>query len=173
MKKWAVGLFLCYPLLPLAFWLGLALFDAKLYGVLALPYYALLLASTWNLGKLEGWSGRFYLLAFAITCLHICGAALMLLKIVPDPSEAKNVLIGLMMVSILAVYVAATWAASALAYRLKSWPEMLLQLLAPVFLALGIWYNLGTSIFVLTFGVPAVDALSLSMRLLKEPEQSA
>lgn len=170
MKRWAFGFFLCYPLLPVAFGCGLGLLKHQWFAIFTILYYALLLACTWNLRRLGGWVGRWYLLAFAITCLHLSGVAGMLLKNAPDPFwHGQDQLFGLVLLTIPGVYVAATWAGSALAFRLGRPWQGVLQLLCPVVL-FGLAGCLGSTVVLLAFGGQAVHALVLTLKLVHAVE---
>lgn len=174
MKRWAIGFFLCYPLLPVGFICGMGLFERKPFALVAILYYALLLACTWNLRRLGGWAGRWYALAFAITCLHLSCVGGMLLQ-----NKARGVwgggddFIGLILVTIPGVYVAATWAGAALAFGLKRRWEGVIQLCSPLLMLLGIVLGkaLAGPLVILTFGGQALDALLLSFRLVNRVEQ--
>lgn len=172
MKRWAIGFFLCYPLLPVAFVCGLGLVEHRPFAIFAVLYYALLLACTWNLRRLGGWAGRWYLLAFAVTCLHLSGVGGMMLDggTNEGPWGGSDAFFGVVLFTIFGVYVAATWAASALAFRQERTLEGVLQLLAPIALVLGMGTHLGVPIVLLAFGGQAVDALILSLKLVTHAE---
>ncbi|MBX3166461.1 MAG: hypothetical protein KF760_03575 [Candidatus Eremiobacteraeota bacterium] len=171
MKRWAIGFFLCYPLLPVAFVCGLGLLEHRPFSLFAILYYGLLLSCSWNLRRLGGWAGRWYLLAFAVTCLHLSGVGGLVLSHDPDVYwRGKDQLMALVLLTILGVYLAATWAGSALAFRLKRPWEGVLQILCPILMLLGSGSRVGGPIFLLAFGGQAVHALLLSLKLIKQDE---
>ena len=173
MKRWAIGFFLCYPLLPVGFICGLGMFERRSIAMVAVLYYALLLASTWSLRRLGGWAGRWYLLAFAITCLHLCSVGGMLLQKRELGSWGGDDFVGLILLTIPGVYVAATWAGAALAFALNRRLEAVFQLCSPLLMLLGIGLGkeMAGPMVILTFGGQALNALFLSFRTVNQVEQ--
>jgi len=174
MKRWAIGFFLCYPLLPVAFMCGLGLFERKPFAVGAILYYALLLASTWNLRRLGGWAGRWYALAFAITCLHLsCVGGMLLQNRAGSGWGRGDDFIGLILLTIPGVYLSATWAGAALAFGLNRWREGVFQFFSPLLMLLGIALGkeMAGPLVIVTFGGQALNALFLSFRTVNQVER--
>ena len=169
MKRYALGLFLCYPLLPVAMGCGMGLLQGKLFGLVAILYYLLLLASLWSLRRFGGWVGSWYLLAFAIAWLHLIGVGGMLVGNASQfPMGTQDPLIGLILLTILGVYLAACCAGAALGFRQNRPLQAGLQLFAPLLMCLG--GKLGGVPVILAFGGQALHALLLSWRLCAPPE---
>ena len=170
MRRAAVGLFICYPLLPFAFFCGLGLFDGRAYGMLAVLYYMLLLSSLWGCRRFGGMVGFWYMLAFAITWGHMAGVGAVLLgKFWKVPYNAQDSFFGLILLSILGVYLAASCAGSALAFRQNRPIQGLAQLVSPgLLLASCAFGGLG---LILVFGGQAMHALWLSFLLVNQNEE--
>lgn len=171
MELWSVCFFLCYLLLPVAFACGFGLLQHHPVGLVAILYYAVLLVSTWNLRRLGGWVGRFYLLAFAIVGLHLSAVGAMLVCSQWYNSwEGPSWLFTVVLLSIAGVWLAATWAATAMALRLQRPLEAFFQLTSPLLLALCSASTTGPAFALVLLGAQAVHALILNYRL-DQPSQ--
>lgn len=177
MKRWMIGFFLCYPLLPLGFFAGICLFQGSPVAILIAPYYALLLASLFHLARLPRLPGLFYKGALLAVFAHLFALAVQiggpLLFQTGDPKYALEILL----LAIFGVYVMASWAGAALAASRGNYVGMGLQLLAPAvsFLAsqhhVGNW---GSLLMILSFGSQGLHALFLGLASVEavEPEKA-
>lgn len=174
MKRWMIGFFLCYPLLPLGLFAGISLFQGSPLAILIAPYYALLLASLFHLARLPRLPGLFYKGALLAVFVHLSALAVQigapLLGQMREPKYALEVLL----LAILGVYVLASWAGAALAASRGKHVAVALQLLAPVVSVfasqsdLGDW---GSFLVILSFGSQGLQALFLGLAGV-EPAQA-
>lgn len=166
MKKWPpFCLFLCYPLMPVAFVCGFGFYNTSPIALVSAFYYLLLLTSLWHCGRFEGWAGRFYRLAGLLVAAHVAavGAPIAL-------KEGPTGFIPFILLSIFGVFLLATWAGAALAWRLRLGPHAALQLVAPFLLLLPMLWRLPQplpNILLLSiYGGQGLHALSLALRVL-------
>ncbi len=153
--------------MPFAFFCGFGLIESKPYGMLAVLYYVLLLASLWGCRRFGGWVGRWYSLAFGITWIHLMSVGVVLVSKVQEiPSKTSEFFFGLVLLSILGVYLAACCAGCALALRQNRTLEGGVQLGLP-FLLLGSGV-LGMPALIIAYGGQAMHALWLSIRLVDQ-----
>ena len=153
--------------MPFAFFCGFGLVEGKPYGMLAVLYYVLLLASLWGCRRFGGWVGRWYLLAFGVTWLHLMSVGVVLVsKVWKIPYSTKDFFFGMVLLSILGVYLAACCAGSALAFRQNRPLQGLAQLGSPL---LMFGSNIfGVAAIILAYGGQAMHSLWLSFRLVNQ-----
>lgn len=162
-----VGLFLCYPLLPVAFYCGFGMLDGRLYGLCAPLYYLLLLSSLWGCRRFGGWVAGWYTLAFAVTWLHIFGVAGTLLNLRWEaPLAIREWLFGCTLMTVPGVFLCNCCAGAAMAFRQKRPMEALLQMGAP-FLMLT-FPLVGSVSFLVSFAAQGLHALMLANRMTRE-----
>lgn len=167
MKRSAVAFFCCYPLLPVAFFCGMGLLDGQPFGLVAMLYYGLLLASLWGLRRLGGWASAWYSVAMGITLIHLIGVGgLVLNQRWKLASGLEDTLFGMTFLTIPAVFLTACLAGAALALRQKKPGEAMVQLGFACLLGTGVL--LGSAPIVIGFFGQGLHALSLSVRLLTQ-----
>lgn len=174
MKRWMVGLFLCYPLFPVAAAIaGACLHQGSPWGFVVAPYYLLMLASLSNLARLPGLPGLLYKGAFATVLLHLLCLAIQLCGPLLWQSKEPRYAMDIATIAIFAVFVLASWAGAALAASRRNHFGMTLQLLAPALIIVSVFdpCNLGGSLVILGFGGQGLHALFLSLAAV-EPEKS-
>lgn len=134
MKAGVLGFFLCYVVLPVAFYGGYGLFSRHPVGLLPLGYYVLLVFSLIRCSRMPGFSRHFYGLALAIVLLHL--ACLLVALGAPESGYSglkERALTGLLF-CIPGVYAAACLAGASLAWEQSLFFQALLQLSGPAYM---------------------------------------
>lgn len=178
MKRWIIGFFVCYPLLPVGLFAGISLFQGSPLAILIVPYYALLLGSLFHLSRQPGVVGLCYKGALFGVFLHLLslagvfGREFLSINSWTEDQAFKGLFLGIFL-----VYVAASGAGAAMAAGRGRSFVAFLQLLAPAVTLLATQINLGNwggLLTIVSFGGQGVQALLLGLATLEttQPEKA-
>lgn len=174
MKRWMIGFFTCYALLPVGLFAGIGLFQGSPLAILIVPYYALLLSSLFQLSRQPGVVGLCYKGALLGVFVHLLSlAGVVGHEFLSLPSSTQDHAFKGVFLGIFAVYVAASGAGAAMAAGRGRSFVAFLQLLAPAVTFLATQFNLGnwgSLLMILSFGGQGFQALLLGLTTL-EPAQ--
>lgn len=167
-------LFACYPLAPIAAVIGgLGVEFRGLYlglsVLISAAYYALLISSLRDCGKVGGWAGRFYQLALLSVVLHMIPACFLF----GGPAHWQDLAFAGVLLTMFAVYACCSLAGAAMAKRNGKWIQVGSQLFWPVSLLaipiLGPHLTVASAplliLPVIGFGIQGLQALFLALSL--------
>lgn len=139
MKRSALALFLCYPLLPVAIVCAMGFAAGHPMALVTIAYYCLLVWGLWGCAQKGGWPGIFYRLALATVVAHVL---LLIFALFPDrlawPVLVRDLSGLVLWLTVPGVYLWTSLAGAALARRLHRPVEAVLQFIAPILTLLSL-----------------------------------